>query len=340
VEAAINKAKKGKACGLDGVAAEHFIYAGNRIATLLSFLFNMCLCHNHLPMKFMCSAILPIVKDKLGSSSAKSNHRPVAIVSACSKIFELALMDLTSCYLMSSDNQFGFKRAHATDLCIFALKNTVQFYTSLNSPVFSCFLDASKAFDRVNHWVLFDKLIRRNVPLAIVRILCYWYRSQEIVVKWGNCTSKSFRVINGVRQGSILSPRLFAVYVDDLSTLLRNSSRGCFIDDACLNHFFYADDLCLLAPSPSSLQKLMNICANFGVNSDIVFNPTKSFYVVFKPPRYGLAVPPVSLNDVPINIVGCVKYLGVIIRDDLDDRDEIQKQTNIHQLLQRRWRGG
>ena len=78
-------------------------------------------------------------------------------------------------------------------------------------------LDASKAFDRVNHWTLFKKMVDRGVPIPIVRTIAYWYRTQQVSIKWGKVISKSFRVINGVRQGSLLSPRLFTLCVDELS---------------------------------------------------------------------------------------------------------------------------
>ena len=73
---------------------------------------------------------------------------------------------------------------------------------------FSVFVDSSKAFDRVSHNILFDKLIERNVPLCFVRLLSFWYVRQRMVVKWGNCFSTYFSVSNGVRQGGILSPYL------------------------------------------------------------------------------------------------------------------------------------
>ena len=110
-----------------------------------------------------------------------------------------------------------YKKQHSTDMCIFTLKSVIKYYTRQNTPVFSCFLDASKAFDRVNHWKLFRKLITRKVPLMIVRMLIFWYSKQKMCIKWGQATSDYFTISNGVRQGGILSPRLFAVYVVDLS---------------------------------------------------------------------------------------------------------------------------
>ena len=79
------------------------------------------------------------------------------------------------------------------------LKEMVNLYPSLNSCVFSCFLDASKAFDRVNHHVLFEKLEKRGIPGYILRILMYWYEHQRMSVKWGNNYSEYFSVTNGVR---------------------------------------------------------------------------------------------------------------------------------------------
>ena len=81
-------------------------------------------------------------------------------------------------------------------------------------------MDASKAFDRVNHLTLFKKLIDRGTPLIFVRIIMQWYVTQKACVRWGSAVSDNFFVSNGVRQGGILSPLLFNVYMDCLSDSL------------------------------------------------------------------------------------------------------------------------
>ena len=63
------------------------------------------------------------------------------------------------------------------------------------------FLDVSKAFDKINHWVLFKKLLNKGVPIYLVKVLCYWYQHQSMYVKWGSTLSSKFQVTNGVRQG-------------------------------------------------------------------------------------------------------------------------------------------
>ena len=153
----------------------------------------------------------------------KNNYRPIAIVTAMSKPFELCLSRTLDEYLCTSENQFGFKRKHATDLCIYTVKSVIKYYNYFRSPVFTCFLNASKAFDRVNHWTLIKKLLLKGVPTVLVRILCSWDRSQQLCIQWGKTKSLFFTITNRVRQGGIFSPKLFSIYIDDLSKMLNDT---------------------------------------------------------------------------------------------------------------------
>ena len=153
-----------------------------------------------------------------------------------SKVFELRLSRIMDVYLFTSDNQFRFKQKLFTDLCIYTVKSIIQYYNYYNSLVYTCFLDASKAFDRINHWTMFKQLIPRDVPVLLIRTLCFWYRSQQLCILWGKTRPSFFTISNSVRQGGILSPKLFSVYMDDLSKLLISSGIGCFIDNVCFNH--------------------------------------------------------------------------------------------------------
>ena len=187
------------------------------------------------------------------------------------------------------------------------------------------FLDASKAFDRVEHWSLFKKLIDINVPLVVVRLLVHWYRQQTLCVKWDRNTSSFFTVTNGVRQGGILSPCLFTLYVDDLSHKLNNAKVGCHINNVCINHLFYADDLCLMAPSPVGLQLLIDICASYGFENDILFNRSKSVCMVVKPRGRNVSTPLMFLNGDALEYVDSVKYLGVLLSHDMKDDADMSR---------------
>ena len=99
----------------------------------------------------MSIVLVPIIKDKSVKINSKDNYRPIAIASTMSKLLEIILLERLSNFLLTSSNQFGFKAKHSTDACIYVLKEAVDYYVSRQSSVYLCFLDASKAFDRVNH---------------------------------------------------------------------------------------------------------------------------------------------------------------------------------------------
>ena len=84
---------------------------------------------------------------------------------------------------------------------IYTLKKTVDYFTSRNATVNLCVVDLTKAFDRVSHEILFEKLIAKGVPLFIILVLVNWYDKLFSVVKWGEAFSEKFQIITGVRQG-------------------------------------------------------------------------------------------------------------------------------------------
>ena len=101
--------------------------------------------------------------------------------------------------------------------------------------------------------------------------------------------SPYFTISNGVRQGEILSPSLFDVYIDDLCSLLNTSRIGCHIDDVCINHVFYADDLCLMALCAIASQELINVCYQYSNEINLNINGTKCFCIAFTPKHYKLS---------------------------------------------------
>ena len=156
----IKDLKRGKSVGFDLLASEHYIHSDHMLKVFLALLYTSSITHGHLPSNIMKTIIVPLIKSKTGDASDKNNYRPIAVVTAASKILELVILNNIETCIESSHNQFGFKSKHATDMCIYSLKNVIQYYRQQNSPVFSCFLDASRAFDKINYWSLFEKLAR------------------------------------------------------------------------------------------------------------------------------------------------------------------------------------
>ena len=203
--------------------------------------------------------------------------------------------------------------------------HTTTYSNSTN--VYACFLDASKAFDKVNHFHLFKQLLHRGIPVIFVRLLFYWYRNQKCAVRWGHYVSNDFMVTNGVRQGSVLSPILYNVFIEQLSVLILESGVGCKINGMLLNHLFYADDSVLLAPTPTSLQKLLNVCEDFSRNQELFFNVEKTKCVMFHCKLFNnVKAPTMILNGDILKFVKEVKYLGMFLVHDSSDMEDMKRQ--------------
>ena len=152
-------------------------------------------------------------------------------------------------------------------------------YLCGGSAVYGCLIDASKAFDTVDHTLLLEKLIARKLPIDVTRFILSWYQSQQVRVRWKAALSESFSVTRGVRQEGVLLPILFSLYIDDLLMELAESGVGCHWDGLFVGALAY--DLTLLAPSPSALRTLLRICECFGVDNYLKFNPDKTQCIRF-----------------------------------------------------------
>ena len=324
---AIEKLDLNKACGSDGICSEHLKYSSNILVPLLAMCFTSFFSHGFLPETMLSVMLVPVIKDKAGKISSKDNYRPIALASVISKLVEVIMLDRIEMYMITNPNQFGFKRKHGTDQCIYVLKEIIDLYRKLNGSVFVCFLDASKAFDRVNHTTLFKQLGARGIPGYILRILSYWYKNQDMCIRWGDAYSAKFKVTNGVRQGGILSPYLFNVYVDELSEKLNKCNVGCNLNRLLINHIMYADDLVLISPSSAGLSQLLRECEKFGTRHDVKYNAKKSAVMIYRSMTLkGCTIPNFNLNGMILHVVASYKYLGHYITDDLSDDDDINRQ--------------
>ena len=116
------------------------------------------------------------------------------------------------------------------------------------------------------------KLLKRGVPTIVVRILVFIYSNQEAWVKWGNTHSAKFGISNGTRQGSVLSPAIFSVYIDEILIELRKLGLGCRVGGMWMAAVGFADDLLLMAPSRFAMMNMLNVCEKYAETHNLLFS--------------------------------------------------------------------
>ena len=135
----------------DGVSSEHLQLSCSVIALPLSLVFfSSVVQHGHMPHILRDSILVPVPKGSK-DASVSANYRPIVLSSTLSKVLEWLILSKYSEFFSSSHLQFGFKSGSSTSLCTGTVKNIVARYIRNGSSVFGCFLDASKAFDMVDH---------------------------------------------------------------------------------------------------------------------------------------------------------------------------------------------
>ena len=312
IEKCVKMLKPNKAAGLDGITAEHIINSHPCIIVYFKLLFTMMISHSFVPDAFGMGIVIPIVKDRCGDIASVDNYRPITLSPVISKVFESVLLLKYSQRLRTDDLQFGFKTGLGCSNAIFALRQVIEYFNDRGSNVYMAALDASKAFDRVNHFKLFAILIKMGLSPSFVNIIVNWYSKLFVVVRWNGYNSTPLSVLSGVRQGGILSPILFNVYVNCIISTLRNESRGCHVRNIFLGCIMYADDLLLLSASVLDLQQMLDSCGCVGDELGMKFNCKKSACMIIGPNKCS-PISPMILNGLQIQWVDKIKYLGIIL---------------------------
>jgi len=314
IDKCIRQLKLGKACGPDGLMAEHLLYAHPLLVIHLCALFRAMITSSCVPDGFGCGFIIPLLKDKSGDANSLDNYRGITLVPIIAKLFELIILNICGDYLKTDDLQFGFKNNVGCANAIFAVRSTIDYFRERGSNVYAASLDISKAFDTVNHCKLFSALSKTGIPKWVLSILHNWYNKLNVAVRWKSALSVPFNVKSGVRQGSTLSPFIFNVFMNEFIISLQNLGTGCCVCGHYIGCVLYADDIILLSASVVGLQNMLDCCFNVSQNLSLVFNCSKSCCFVVGKTKFDIA--DMKLGPKTITWCNSFKYLGVCFHVD------------------------
>jgi hypothetical protein len=312
----------GVSAGRDGITAEHLAHGlCDVLCEILADLYSLIFSHSIVPTIFKIGTIIPILKKPTLDADSVANYRPITISSVYSKIAELLVYPEHKVH----NSQFGFQEGKGTSFVTCLLNDSIAYFKDRGSAVYLCSLDAEKCFDSIWHMGLLFKLIG-VLPDYVWLFIYKWYHSSYAMVRWDTTHSQMFKISKGMRQGSILSPCLFNIFLDDLMRKLGDADTGLRIFDEKINSCAYADDVTLVSSTVTGLQTLIDTCVNYSIKWRFKFGAKKSKTIVIGKNMYK---PVWYIGKDKLDTVSEVELLGVTIDTKGSYDKHISKRTSV-----------
>lgn len=274
---ALNCAKNNKSPGLDGITNELLKNGGDCLNITILDMFTKLIELEKMPTEWNRGIIVPIFKK--GDPKDLNNYRGISLTSCVAKIFNRIIAMSISKHLESSNAlsevQGGFRSSYRCEDHIFTLKSINACRLAEGKTTYMAFLDFRKAFDTVWREGLLMAAWNSGLRGRIWRLIDTLYDNVQAQVKFGNIETDFFKVDEGVKQGCVLSPVLFCIFISEFSKLLKKYDLGVRIHDVCIGSLFWADDVVLLANDENKLNRMLEVAAQFASDWRLSFNHDK-----------------------------------------------------------------
>jgi len=322
---AICNSKNNTSAGLDGIPNELIKGGGVNLTHSLFRLFSKILERNVTPKEWNIGIIVPI--HKKGDHKDLNNYRGITLTSCISKIFNRIIANEIAEFLEKNNTltevQGGFRKDRRCEDHIFTLKSIAASRLSEGRETYMAFLDFSKAFDTVWRDGLLFSAWNIGIRGMVWNLIDNLYKNVQAMVKFGNFTTDSFEIDEGVKQGCVLSPILFCIYMHQFTKLLAEHKLGINVCNVRIGSLFWADDIVLIANNEYELQQMLDLAASFAENWKLSFNHNKSNVLII-----GKRTNKDRLWHLGNNVITEVdkyKYLGVYIDRNLTDHYHIEE---------------
>lgn len=327
----LKKLKLSKSPGDDGIPYEFYKYGPPCLHNYMLSLYNYIFLHEDIPSSFKRSILIPL--HKKGDKNVVTNYRGLSLINTLCKVFCNIILNRLIHWVSRNNilNEFqaGFRKEYSTVDNIFNLTNIVSLNNQTYKHTYAFFVDFSSAFDLIPRNSLFYKLSTMGLSSKILRILQAMYECSVSRVWDGNTYSSFFPVDSGVKQGCILSPMLFSLYLNDLHDILPG---GLYVANTNIKILLYADDIVILSNTPQGLQEMIDVLCDYCLMWSLKVNLAKSKIVVFrKGPRISRDLN-WHFDNQDIEIVNNYKYLGVDLSYNLSFNKHIKNKLSASKI--------
>jgi len=333
VEEAIRRLKRGKAAGEDGCVNEILKFGGEEmkisIWTLLKNLWEI----EEIPEDWARGVIVPIHKE--GDPKDPDNYRGITLLSVVGKVYTTVLNSRLSQWLEKREKlveeQGGFRKERATAEQVYILKEIIEGRKREKKKTYCCFLDIRKAYDTVFRDGLWLELLKKGVQGKMWRVIKNMYKVVESCVRIGpNAKTDWFGLEVGLRQGCILSPTLFLIFINGLAERLKEVG-GARYRDIKVSLLLFADDIVLMAESKRELQVMLNVVDEYSKLFRFRFNKDKCSVMIFEKKQNRRQTEekekPIEkfyLGGEELKIASHYKYLGLLVDKDFTWQQHVE----------------
>ncbi|XP_048488766.1 uncharacterized protein LOC125491268 [Plutella xylostella] len=317
VKLALRKMGNGKAVGPDNIPVEVWKLLGDDGIYWLTYLFNKIFAEESIPTDWRGSYLVPIYKEK-GDIQDCGNYRGIKLMAHTMKLYEKVIESRIRRESTVSANQFGFMPGRSTTDAIFAVRQLMEKFRAVQRNLHMVFIDLEKAYDRVPRDLLWRCLQNKGVPVKYISIVQDMYAGANTQVRTAVGVTDRFEVRVGVHQGSSLSPYLFLLVMDALTSAIQKEAPWCML---------FADDIVLVDESGDELQVQLNQWRDTLESVGLRLSRTKTEYMFcqFGGPTSAASI---SLGTSPLAVGEDFRYLGSLLQSDGSIDRDVTRRMN------------
>ena len=297
----LKRMSSNKSPGSSGLTYDILKAAPMQVMEAISEFFELIITLNCAPSSWKRALIVPVPKK--GDLNLIKNYRPISLTEPLRKLLEHCLLKYINLKVGPSFlTQGGFRTNHCCNDMVLVLHEATSKY---KSNLHTAFLDIKAAYDSVDRRILWRRCRNRGLSTEAVDLLkeLFDHNAGQIVV--GGKRSRAFHIESGVLQGSVLSPCLYAIFLDDLALELSNLAT-VQVGNALINCTMYADDIALFASDPQTLQVLLKRCEDHARANRYQFSVAKCEVI-------SSSTTPFEIDHQQLPRTDRFKYLGVEI---------------------------
>ncbi len=312
--------KEGKACGHDQISYEHIKYGGKLLLKHLRKLFELILQLGCVPNEWRKSVIIMLYKGGNKPRSDTNSYRGISLVPSIAKIFE-KIVELELSRLrpdFPNPQQVAYQKGISSLNASFNLQEVTLHHVERNGTINVALLDSCKAFDTVSHDGLRLKLFEYGTTPKLWILLDNMYTGLNSAVLSNRQLSDWFNLQSGVRQGSVLSAKLYLIFINDLINQLEGCQQGAKLHDINVSSPVQADDISIITTNFHSMQHMVNICEQYSKDWSFNFSTTKSHLLQFGKKTTGHVI---ELYGEPISSTVTAKHVGITLTSSLKSTD-------------------